>query len=133
VFVIPSFSKRSLEKLDACHPDLQRLFKEVVKHFDCTILCGHRGEGEQNEAYHSGRSKLKFPESKHNGMPSDAVDVAPYPIDWNDKERFYYFAGVAKGIATMMDIPLRWGGDWDSDTQVHDQTFFDLPHYELRK
>jgi len=32
-------------------------------------------------------------------MPSDAVDVAPYPIDWNDKERFYYFAGERWGHA----------------------------------
>jgi len=128
---MPHFSERSLQKLETCRPELQRLFTEVIKHFDCTILCGHRTEHEQNEAFHAGRSKLKFPESRHNSSPSGAVDVAPWPIDWNDRERFYYFAGVVKGIAARMDIPMRWGGDWDDDTRVHDQTFFDLPHFEL--
>jgi len=130
---MPSYSRRSSNKLKTCHPDLQRLFNEVVKHFDCTIICGHRSEEEQSDAYYSGRSRLRYPESKHNKQPSLALDVAPYPINWNDKERFYYFAGVVKGIATQMNIPIRWGGDWDTDTDVHDQTFFDLPHFELLK
>lgn len=131
---MPKFSQRSLSRLETCHEDMQKLFKEVVKHFDCTIIEGRRGKEAQDEYFRTGKSKLKWPNSKHNAQTPDlsrAVDVAPYPIDWKDKERFYYFAGVVKGIATQMDIPLRWGGDWDQDTQVHDQTFFDLPHFEL--
>jgi len=130
---MPNFSKRSKDNLATCDVKLQNLFNEVINYFDCSVLCGHRGEKEQNEAFHAGRSKLKFPKSKHNSSPSQAVDVAPYPIDWEDKERFYYFAGMVKGIAQKMDIPIRWGGDWDSDTQVKDQTFFDLPHFELQE
>ena len=128
---MPKFGKQSRTNLHACHQDLQNLFLEVVKYFDCSILEGFRGEIGQNKAFHEGRSKLKYPESKHNKMPSLAVDVVPYPINWNDKERFYYFAGFVKGIASQLGIVIRWGGDWDSDTQVHDQTFFDLPHFEL--
>ena len=60
-----------------------------------------------------------------------ALDVCPYPIDWNDKDRFYNFAGLVKGIAISMDIKIRWGGDWDGDNDLKDQTFFDLPHFEL--
>ena len=60
-------------------------------------------------------------------------DVAPYQIDWQDKDRFYYFAGIVKGVALKLNIPIRWGGDWDSDTQVKDQTFFDLPHFEIKE
>ena len=130
---MPKFGKRSKAKLETCHPDLQRLFNEVIKHFDCSILQGERGEEEQNEYYRTGKSKLKFPQSKHNSSPSLAVDVAPYPIDWNDKHRFYYFAGFVKGIAASMGITLRWGGDWDGDNDLNDQTFFDLPHFELKK
>lgn len=130
---MPEFSQRSLDKLETCHEDLQRLFKEVVKHFDCTILQGTRGEEEQNEYFAKGLSKVKFPNSEHNSLPSKAVDVAPYPIDWNDKERFYYFAGVVKGIALSMGINIRWGGDWDSDNDLKDQTFNDLPHYEIKE
>jgi len=64
-------------------------------------------------------------------LPSLAVDVAPYPIDWNDRERFCYFAGYVKGIAKSLGTELRWGGDWDRDTQVKDNNFDDLPHFEL--
>ena len=130
---MPEFSDRSMERLATCHPDLCSLFLEVVKIFDCTILCGHRTEKEQNRAFAEGNSKLEFPMSKHNSLPSLAVDVAPYPIDWNNRDRFYYFAGYVKGIAKEMHIVLKWGGDWDDDTRVHDQRFFDLPHYELKE
>jgi peptidoglycan L-alanyl-D-glutamate endopeptidase CwlK len=130
---MPHFSERSLKKLETCDPELRCLFKEVIQHFDCSILCGHRGREEQDEAYHSKRSKKPWPESKHNRFPSIAIDAAPYPIDWKDKERFYYFAGVVKGIALKMGIDIRWGGDWDSDTEVDDQDFNDLPHFELRR
>jgi hypothetical protein len=128
---MPSFGKKSTEKLAQCDKRIQEVLNEVVKHFDCSILCGHRGKEEQNEAYHSGRSKLKFPKSKHNGLPSMAVDVAPYPIDWNDIKRFHYFAGFVVGIAASKGITLRYGGDWDRDTQLKDNNFNDLPHFEI--
>lgn len=128
---MPSFGEHSMAALETAHPNLQLLFKEVVKGFDCTVLEGHRTKEAQEEAVRTGRSKVHWPNGKHNQEPSLAVDVAPYPINWNDRERFYYFAGYVKGVAYRMGISIRWGGDWDSDTQVHDQTFFDLPHFEL--
>ena len=128
---MPSYSKRSAANLATCHPDLQRVFNEVIKIFDCTILQGHRGEEEQNAAYHKGLSKLKFPESEHNVEPSMAVDAVPYPIDWEDRERMSLFAGVVLGVAHGMGVALRWGGDWDRDTEVADNRFDDLPHFEL--
>ena len=129
---MPAFGARSRRELDTAHPDLQRVFFEVVKHFDCAVLEGHRGEEAQEEAVRTGKSKIHYPDGKHNKIPSLAVDVAPWPIDWTDKERFYYFAGFVLGIASQMGVSLRWGGDWDGDTDVKDQTFFDLPHFELR-
>ena len=128
---MPHFSVNSSARLNTCHIDLQRLFNRVVRDFDCTILEGHRGEIDQNEYVRAGKSKLPYPHSKHNFEPSFAVDVAPYPIDWSDHERFYFFAGFVKGIAASMNISIRWGGDWDSDTQVKDQTFMDLQHFEI--
>ena len=127
------FGIRSRGRLSSCHPDLQRVFNEVVKEFDCSVICGHRGENEQNLAYQEGMSKVKYPNGKHNGKPSLAVDVAPYPIDWNDREWFTYFAGYVLGVAKSMGIKLRWGGDWDMDFKVKDNSFDDLPHFELRK
>ena len=126
------YSPKSKEKLLTCHIDLQKLFNEVIKHVDCTVLEGNRGKDRQDEVCRQGWSTLMFPNSKHNSLPSQAVDVAPYPIDWEDKEKFYYFGGIVKGIATQMGINIRWGGDWDSDNDLHDQTLFDLPHFELK-
>ena len=126
------FGKRSQERLDTCEEDLQKLFNEVVKHFDCSVLEGHRGKELQNKYFKEGKSKLKFPKGRHNASPSKAVDVVPYPVDWNDTERMYYFSGFVKGIAATMGLTIRWGGDWDNDTEVKDTGFKDLPHFELR-
>lgn len=127
---MPAFSKKSLEKLNTCHPDLRRLFLEMVVRFDCTVLCGHRGEAEQDEANRTGRSQVKFPNSLHNSKLSMAVDVAPYPVDWTDRDRFHYFAGQVVATAHGMGINLRWGGDWDGDTKPRNNKFDDLPHFE---
>ena len=128
------YSDRSKTALATCHPELQRLFYKVLAYdYDHAILEGHRGREAQNEAYRTGKSKLRYPYSKHNQEPSLAVDVAPWPIDWNDSHRFYHFAGFVLGIAAALNIRLRWGGDWDSDFDLRDQTFFDLPHFELEE
>ena len=129
---MPRFGRTSKKRLETCGEELQTLFKEVVKHFDCSVLVGYRGRNEQNTAFNSGHSKVKWPNGKHNKRPSFAVDVAPYPIDWDDRERFIYFGGFVKGCAFRMGIPLRWGGDWDSDNQLTDNKFDDLVHFELK-
>ena len=129
---MPRFSKRSLGRLETCDERLQELFKEVVKRFDCTIIESHRGEERQNEAYRKGNSKLNYPNGKHNKLPSIAVDVAPYPIDWSDRDRFHYFGGYVIGIAQQMGLNIRWGGDWDQDTKTKDNRFDDLVHFEIK-
>ncbi len=128
---MPSFSKRSLDNLATCDPRLQAVCKEVIKHFDFTVTCGHRDKEEQNDAFARGASKAPWPESAHNKIPSQAVDIYPYPINFKDTARMRYFAGFMVGTAKQMGINLRWGGDWDSDTLLDDQTFNDLPHFEL--
>ena len=127
------FGKRSRRNLVGAHKDLQRLFNEVVKTFDCAVLCGHRNSREQDRAFHEGRSKLRFPNSNHNSLPSLAVDVVPWPIDWEDKNRSHHFAGFVRGMANCMGLEIRWGGDWDGDFNLRDQSFIDLPHFELRE
>lgn len=125
------FSNKSLERLKTCHPDLQRLFNEVIKHVDCTIIEGHRGKEAQNKAYKEGASNVMWPFGNHNTMPSEAVDAALYPIDWDDTEGNYYFAGFVMGVAAMMGIKIRSGSDWDQDEDFHDQRLIDVVHFEL--
>jgi peptidoglycan L-alanyl-D-glutamate endopeptidase CwlK len=126
------FGRNSRTRLATCDKQLQKLFNEVVKYFDCSVLVGFRGENEQNRAFDEGHSKLKWPHGKHNSNPSFAVDVAPYPLDWEDRERFIYFGGFVKGCAYQMDMPLRWGGDWNNNTSLADNKFDDLVHFEIR-
>ena len=130
---MPSFSIASTARLNTCHPDIQAVMKRVIEICDCTIIEGHRDEERQNEMKRTGKSQLGWPDGKHNSLPSKAVDAAPYPIDWKDRERATLFAGLVLGIAYQMGISLRWGGDWDRDWQVNDNNFDDLWHFEMIK
>lgn len=125
------FSQRSEQRLQECDDRLQELFHRVVDKFDCSVTCGYRGEEEQNKAFDAGMSKLKYPLSKHNKQPSMAVDVVPFPIDWKDIERFKRFGYFVLGVAHGMGIPIRWGADWNMDMNIADESFIDLPHYEI--
>ena len=130
---MPKFGKKSRKRLNTCDEDLIHLFEAVVKYFDCSVLEGHRGEEKQNKYFNEGKSKLKYPKGNHNKKPSNAVDVVPYPIDWEDRERMTYFAGFVKGMAASMGIPIRWGGDWNSNNDLKDNNFDDLPHFEIKE
>lgn len=126
-----SYGRTSKARLETCHPELQRLFNELIKDWDISIICGHRTEEEQNEAVAKGNSKTQFPNSKHNKYPSEGIDAALYPIDWNDTGRHYMFVGMVKQKAKELGIDIRCGADWDSDNNTDDQTFNDLVHFEL--
>lgn len=135
------FSDHSLLQLKTLHPDLQTICSYVIQRHDFRIDVGHRGESDQNEAFRAGKSKLKFPQSKHNSNPSHAMDLLPFVggkfIGWLELGQWRFFAGRVLGTAdmlyTMGEIGhrLRWGGDWDGDNDMRDNTFNDLPHFEL--
>ena len=130
--IMAKFGKTSKQRLSTCHEDLQTVFNEVIKHVDCSILEGHRSGERQDKLFAEGKTKVKYPNGRHNANPSNAVDVAPYPIDWDDRERFHLFAGFVIGIAKSMGITLRWGGDWNMNFEVDDNQFDDFPHFELK-
>ena len=129
---MPKFGKTSREKLSTCHEDLQKVFNEVIKHVDCSVIEGHRNSARQNLLYAEGKTKVEYPNGRHNASPSRAADVVPYPVDWSDRERFHLFAGFVIGIAQSMGVKLRWGGDWNMNFEVDDNKFDDFPHFELR-
>ena len=128
---MPKLSKRSLEKLNTCDARLVLVCKHVIENYDFTVLEGHRSPERQEELFRQGKSKLRGGQSKHNSSPSIAVDIAPYPIDWEDTKRFYLLAGFMFQAAAELGVKLRWGGDWDGDWEHNDQSFIDLPHFEL--
>ena len=130
---MPKFGKRSRERLNTCNKKLQKVFNEVIKHVDCSVLEGYRDKDRQNKLFEENKTKVKYPNGRHNSYPSNAVDVTPYPVDWKDRERQTLFAGFVIGTAKQMGINIRWGGDWDQDFEVADNRVDDFPHFEIRK
>lgn len=137
---MPKLGKKSLERLNTCHPDIIKVMSEAIKRIDFTVLYGHRTKEEQFELYRQGRElvggvwkitepknvvtnldgKLKI--SEHNYKPSRAIDIAPYPIDWNNIDRFKEVAKIVKEEAAKLGIKLTWGGDWKMR---------DYPHFQI--
>lgn len=137
---MPNFGKKSKNNLETVDERLQKVFNEVIKYFDCSIIYGYRSPDEQNELYQIGRTKpgVKVTNidgytklSKHNYYPALAVDVAPYPINFTDYKRIYMFIGYVLATAEQLGIKIVSGGDWNRDTEINDQTFNDLLHFEL--
>ena len=126
---MPQFSKASVAKLATSHPDLQKIFNDIIKTRDCVIICGARTLEEQQKAFAGGFSKLDGikKKSKHQISKEQplslAVDALPYPIKWDDKKGHEDFARAVKATAEHYKIKIRWGGDFKS--------FEDRPHFEL--
>ncbi len=133
-----AWGAKSKARLATCHPVLALLFNRVIARddlpTDIAVTAGHRGETEQNAAFASRNSKLRWPNSKHNKVPSLAVDVVPIfagkpTWDWShyhplaDAVKAEWAAMQAEGLTE--GYTLSWGGDWAS--------FKDGPHWELRK
>ena len=122
------FGKRSRERLRGVDTKLVNVLNELIKMMDVTVIEGLRSAERQEELLAQGATKVKY--SKH--MEGKAVDIAPYPIDWKDRDRFYYMGGMVRGIAKQLGVNIRFGGDWDSDGETKDNNFDELVHIELR-
>ncbi len=119
------FSVASLDKLETCHPDLQAVALAVEVLMDFSVLCGHRDEAEQNHDFAIGASKKKWPDSRHNSSPAEAMDIAPYPVNWDNLSAFRELARLMFQEAAKLGVEIEWGGHWDS--------FPDLSHFQLAK
>lgn len=115
------------EKLKDVHPELVRLVEEYGKDNNVIVVCGHRNKEDQNRAYAIGNSKLQYPKSAHNSIPSKAVDLAPTEtgkeINWKDMDAFRKMGSDIEYLAKKLGIKVFWGGRY-----TH---FRDLPHFEL--
>jgi|TARA_R110000824_G_C14840180_1_gene638892 peptidoglycan LD-endopeptidase CwlK len=125
------FGKRSRARLKGVDSRLVNVLNELIKVMDVTIIEGVRSAETQNKYFKDGKSKLDGINKKSNHQLGKAVDLAPYPINWKESNRFYYMGGMVRGIAKQLNLKIRWGGDWDSDGETKDQTFMDLVHIEI--
>ncbi len=128
---MPSFGNQSLEVLATVDDRLKEICREVIKVYDFKVVCGHRDKEDQEKAFKEGKTKKHFPDSKHNKDPSTAIDIYPYPIDFNDRERFVLLAGLMIATAESKGYILRWGGAWNGLKTMKNNKFDDLPHFEI--
>ena len=120
------WGKSSLNNLKSCDKRLQDLANMMLARsdFDLTITCGFRGEAEQNDAFNRGVSKARFGQSKHNTFPSQAIDIVPYPINWDTTDRRWQEMALnAMWCAGRLNIKIRWGGTF--------KKLADYPHFEI--
>ena len=139
---MPKFGRRSKERLKGVHPDLVKVVNDIIKYYDITILEGVRSQDRQIDLYNEGKSKLDGVYKKSKHQTGKALDISPYPIDWNDTKGFMYLAGLMIATAKKLGVKLRWGGDWNGDHKFSgranskrtdkSQTFDDLVHYEVK-
>ena len=151
---MPSYSKTSKRNLATCHPDLVVLFNYIIQYVDCSVVYGQRTPEVQFGLYKKGREFINGKwvktgniwtncdgyekKSNHNMEPlSHAADVIRYPVDWEDYERMRHFAGYVLGWAAALreageiEHEIVCGVDWDGDFDLDDQSFLDLPHYQI--
>jgi peptidoglycan L-alanyl-D-glutamate endopeptidase CwlK len=116
-------------RLATCDARLQRLVTAVVARVDAgelalvpdiSVGCGYRNEADQNAAFDRGASKLRWPKSKHNKTPSQAVDLWLCPLDWSKAATPAWEAlrALVLDEAAKQAIPIR-------------TISWDLPHFEL--
>lgn len=121
-------SGKSLLKLRAAHPDLEKVIKRAaaLSDIDFTVLEVARTLARQKELVAKGASKTM--KSRH--LPgadgkSRAVDIAPLDggqVSWA-WPLYHKLAPIIKQAAKDVGVPIEWGGDWRS--------FKDGPHWQL--
>lgn len=136
-----TLSASALARLETVDAVLAAIVLDAEQIVPMTILEGHRDKAGQDKAYAEGKTKLQWPNGKHNKLPSLAVDLAPLyyeggrKIDWDDLIAFGRIMGVVQACAYQRGAKLRFGLDWDGDfrsvNRDPDESFLDAPHVEL--
>ena len=126
------FGKTSMSRLEGVHPLLVDWAFRLVTVMDCSVIYGVRTLSEQRVLVEKEASMTM--DSYHLIQPDGyghALDLAPYPIDWNDYKRFYVLIGMGLMLAHDMGIPITNGRDWDGDLDFDDQSFNDFLHWQI--
>lgn len=134
-------STNSKNKLLTCNPRAQAAVHWLLHFVDVGVADGHRNEAKQNQHFTNGASQKQWPDSKHNKYPSNAFDLYAYVagiggiMDRTKSARCneYYarIAGLLESKCAVEGWYFRWGGNWDGDQSLDDQTFNDLMHFEI--
>lgn len=134
---------KSKEKLKGVHPDLVKVIEKAISisEQDFTVLEGIRTPARQRQLYAQGRTApgpvVTWTLNSRHFVQQDgcghAVDLAPWPIDWNTISKFDAIADAMFKAAKELGVAIRWGADWDSDGNPRERGETDSPHFELGK
>lgn len=128
--------KTSLARLKGVDETLVNVVKRAIEisEVDFTVLEGVRTLERQRELYAQGRTapgKIVTWTMKSRHIEGKAVDLVPYPLDWNDLEKFNKIKDAMFQAAKELDVNLRWGADWDGDGNYREKGEYDSPHFEI--
>ena len=131
------YSAKSQNRLNQAHPDLIMIAEVLMgmQLLNVGVVYTHRDEVTQNKLFEAVPqvTTVKFPNSKHNAFPSNAIDFQIYingKPTW-ERVHYIYLAGIVMAIAYDLKKKVRWGGNWDMDSEIMtDQKFQDLMHFE---
>lgn len=128
--------KTSLARLKGVDEQLVNIVKRAIEisEVDFTVMEGVRTLERQRELYAQGRTapgKIVTWTMKSRHIEGKAVDLVPYPLDWNDLDKFDKIKNAMFQAAREQDVNLRWGADWDGDGKYREKGEYDSPHFEL--
>ena len=128
--------KTSLARLQGVDETLVNVVKRAIEisEVDFTVLEGVRTLERQRELYAQGRTapgKIVTWTMKSRHIEGKAVDLVPYPLDWNDIDKFNKIKDAMFQAAKELDVNLRWGADWDGDGNYREKGEYDSPHFEI--
>ena len=128
--------KTSLARLKGVDETLVNVVKRAIEisEVDFTVLEGVRTLERQRELYAQGRTapgNIVTWTMKSRHIEGKAVDLVPYPLDWNDLEKFKKIKDAMFQAARELDVNLRWGADWDGDGKYREKGEYDSPHFEI--
>lgn len=128
--------KTSIARLKGVDETLVNIVKRAIEisEVDFSVLEGVRTLERQRELYAQGRTapgKIVTWTMKSKHIDGKAVDLVPYPLDWNDLSKFDKIRNAMFQAAKEQDVNLRWGADWDGDGKYREKGEYDSPHFEL--
>jgi peptidoglycan L-alanyl-D-glutamate endopeptidase CwlK len=101
---------RSLQNLSGIHHDLRRVADRALQLTtqDMTVIEGIRSIERQRQLLAQGHTRTL--NSRH--ITGHAIDVVPWPVDWDDWDKFDALGTAFARAARELDIPVVWGAAW---------------------